>query len=142
MLRQEIDERAHACRERGGVADIDGVDVFAVAGIVALQYRDEAAGLDVGANMEEREAGEAYAAEAEATGGFAVARARDGRGQGLLGVLATLERPAADAAREGPADPAVIGEVGWNLRRASASEIFRRADLDHAAGGDLSRDQT
>lgn len=51
------------------MADIDGVDVFAVAGIATLQHRHEATGFDVRADVEEGEAGEADAAEAEAAGG-------------------------------------------------------------------------
>jgi hypothetical protein len=52
VIGKEVDERTYACGQRRGVADIDGVDVFAVAGIIVLEHGHEEAGLDVGADVE------------------------------------------------------------------------------------------
>src|SRR5690349_5422889 len=47
VMREEIDERAHARRKRPATSGIDGVNVFAIARIMALKHRHEAPGLDV-----------------------------------------------------------------------------------------------
>ena len=52
VIGKEVDERAYACGQRRGVADIDGMDVFAVSRIIVLEHRYEEAGLDVGADVE------------------------------------------------------------------------------------------
>jgi hypothetical protein len=52
VLCEEINEGAHARWQRPGVADVDRMDIFAVPGIVVLEDRNQASGLDVGTDVE------------------------------------------------------------------------------------------
>lgn len=123
MLGEEIDEGPHPRRQRAGVTDIDRMDVLAVAGIEGLQHRHQAPGLDVGADVEQREPRKPDAAERKLARGLAIAGACDRRRQCLLDPLTPAEWPATDAAWKGPADAAMAGEVGRRLRRAEAGKI-------------------
>ncbi len=65
MGAEEIDEGADARRQRSALAEIDGVDVFAIARIEVFQHRHQSALIDIGTDVKEREAPKAHAAECE-----------------------------------------------------------------------------
>jgi hypothetical protein len=52
MIAEKIKESAHPRRQRTALAKVDGVNVFAVAGIEILQHGNEPTGVDVGTDVE------------------------------------------------------------------------------------------
>jgi len=79
VFTEKIDERAHARRQRSALPEEDGVDVFAVAWIEILKHWYQSAGLDVGADMKQREPRQTDPAKCERARGFAIAGARHRR---------------------------------------------------------------
>ena len=75
MLGQKIDEGAHARWKRPALADIDGVNVLAVAWIKALQHGHEASRFYIRADVKQGQTGQARAAEREEARRFPIARA-------------------------------------------------------------------
>jgi hypothetical protein len=79
VFTEKIDECAHARRQRSALPKEDGVDVFAIAWIEILKHRYESAGLDVGADMKQREPRQTDPAKCERARGLAIAGARHRR---------------------------------------------------------------
>jgi hypothetical protein len=76
LLRQKIQQRAHARRCAAALAQVHGVDRKAFGRHVALEQRHQAAGVDIGLHVKARQVCNAQANQCQAPHAFAVGSAR------------------------------------------------------------------